>query len=117
AGPRAERTDNSTVFNNGVDTAWEPCIEDPRKPPKWQVKAARIIHDQDEKMLYFEDAQLEFVGVPLAYLPYMSAPDPTVKRKTGVLTPNYSSSSVYGFGGHVPHYWVLRPAYEVYFAP
>ena len=55
----------------------------PKKPPLWQVKAARIIHDEGEKMMYFEDAQLEFFGVPIAYLPYFSAPDPTVKRKTG----------------------------------
>ena len=34
-------------------------------------------------MIYFEDARLEFFGKPLAWLPYFSAPDPTVKRKTG----------------------------------
>jgi LPS-assembly protein len=117
AAPRAERSGNFTVFHNGVYTACEPCVEDPRRPPKWQVKAARIIHDQDEKMLYFEDARLEIAGVPLAYLPYMSAPDPTVKRKTGVLTPTFSSSSVYGFGVAVPYYWALAPDYDFTFTP
>jgi LPS-assembly protein len=117
AAPRAERSGNFTIFHNGVYTACEPCIEDPKKPPKWQVKAARIIHDQDDKMLYFEDARLEFVGVPLAYMPYMSAPDPTVKKKTGVLTPTYSTSSIYGFGVTVPYYWVLAPDYDFTFAP
>ena len=42
---------------------------------------------QTEKMIYFEDARLEFFGMPLAYLPYFSAPDPTVKRKSGFLMP------------------------------
>ena len=60
------------------------------------MKAARIIHDQGEKMIYFEDARIEFFGQPLAWLPYFSAPDPTVKRKTGFLMPTLSSSSVYG---------------------
>ena len=41
-------------------------------------------------MIYFEDARLEFFGVPLAYFPYISAPDPTVKRKSGFLMPIYS---------------------------
>ena len=91
AAERAQRTENFTIFHNGVYTACEPCQTDPTKPPKWQVKAARIIHDQGEKMLYFEDANLEFLGVPMAYLPYLSAPDPTVKRKTGMLVPNYST--------------------------
>ncbi len=97
AAARAERTSgNYTIFHNGVYTACAPCKDDPKKPPLWQVKAARIIHDQGEKMMYFEDARLEFFGKPLAWLPYFSAPDPTVKRKTGFLMPAVASSSVYG---------------------
>ncbi len=118
AATRAERSGgNFTIFHNGVYTACEPCKDDPTKPPKWQVKAARIIHDQGEKMLYFEDARLEFVGVPIAYFPYLSAPDPTVKRKTGVLTPSYSTSSIYGLGVTVPYYWALAPDYDFTFTP
>jgi len=99
AAARAQRTEGQfTVLESGVYTACEPCREDPRKPPLWQVKAARIIHDQSEKMIYFEDARLEFFGVPLAYVPFMSAPDPTVKRKSGVLFPTLSDTSQYGFG-------------------
>ena len=37
-----------------------------RKPPLWQVRAKRIIHKNDEQMIYFEDADLEFLGVPIA---------------------------------------------------
>ena len=65
---------NYTVFESGVYTACEPCRDDPRKPPLWQVKAARIIHDQAEKMIYFEDARIEFFGVPLAYVPISPRP-------------------------------------------
>jgi LPS-assembly protein len=118
ASTRAERkSGNFTVFENGVYTACEPCKDNPLNPPKWQVKAARVIHDQDEKMMYFEDARLEFYGVPLAYMPYFSTPDPTVKRKTGFLMPTASSSSLYGVGVTVPYYWALAPDYDVTFAP
>jgi LPS-assembly protein len=118
AATRAERSSgNYTVFHNGVYTACAPCKDDPKKPPLWQVKAARIIHDQGEKMMYFEDARLEFFGQPLAWLPYFSAPDPTVKRKTGVLVPVASSSSVYGGALDVPYYWALAPDYDATFAP
>lgn len=118
AAARAERTQgNYTVFHNGVYTACAPCKDDPKKPPLWQVKAARIIHDQNEKMIYFEDASLEFFGHPLAWLPYFSAPDPTVKRKTGVLMPTASSNSKYGIGLEVPYYWALAPDYDATFAP
>lgn len=118
AAARAERTKgNYTVFHNAVYTACAPCKDDPKKPPLWQVKAARIIHDQGEKMIYFEDARLEFFGKPLAYLPYFSAPDPTVKRKTGVLVPSVSSSSIYGGALEVPYYWALAPDYDATFSP
>jgi LPS-assembly protein len=118
AAARADRSSgNYTVFENGVYTACAPCKDDPKKPPLWQVKGARIIHDQVDKMLYFENAQLEFFGVPLAYLPYFSTPDPTVKRKTGFLMPSFTSVSTYGFGIETPFYWAIAPDYDATFNP
>jgi LPS-assembly protein len=118
AAARADRTGgNYTVFQSGVYTACEPCLEDPRKPPLWQVKAVRIIHDEAEKMMYFENAQIEFFGVPLAWFPYFSAPDPTVKRKSGFLMPVMTTSSAYGFGLETPYYLALAPNYDLTFSP
>jgi LPS-assembly protein len=118
AATRADRSSgNYTVFENGVYTACAPCKDDPKKPPLWQVKGARIIHDQADKMLYFENAQLEFFGVPMAYLPYFSTPDPTVKRKTGFLMPGITSDSTYGFGVETPFYWAIAPDYDATFNP
>src|SRR3979409_2120725 len=118
AATRADRASgNYNVFENGVYTACAPCKDDPKKPPLWQVKGARIIHDQTEKMLYFENAQLEFFGVPMAYLPYFSTPDPTVKRKTGFLMPNITESSTYGYGIETPFYWAIAPDYDATIAP
>jgi LPS-assembly protein len=118
AAARADRTNgNFTVFHNGVYTACAPCKDDPKKPPLWQVKAARIIHDQGEKMIYFEDARLEFFGKPIAYLPYLSAPDPTVKRKTGMLIPIVGYSSLYGGSLEIPYYWAMAPDYDATFSP
>ena len=66
AAPRGERSGGRyTTFQSGVYTACEACKDDPNKPPRWQVRATRIIHDDSEKMIYFEDARLEFAGVPL----------------------------------------------------
>ena len=118
AAARAERTEgNYTVFQSGVYTACEACRDDPRKPPLWQVKAARIIHNESEKMMYFEDAKIEFFGVPLAWVPYFSAPDPTVKRKSGFLMPIVSTSSAYGFGIETPYYLALAPNYDATISP
>ena len=119
AATRADRSGgNYTVFENGVYTACAPCKDDPKKPPLWQVKGARIIHDQTEKMLYFEDAQIEFFGVPLAYIPYFSTPDPTVKRKTGFLMPTPALGTTQtGYSTEIPFYWAIAPDYDATFTP
>jgi LPS-assembly protein len=119
AAARADRSQgNFTVFHNGIYTACEPCKDDPKKPPLWQIKAARIIHDQQEKMIYFEDATLDFFGKSLIWFPYFSAPDPTVKRKTGFLIPTATvSTKTYGFGVEIPFYWAIAPNYDATFAP
>jgi LPS-assembly protein len=118
AAARAERTaGNITVFHNSVYTACAPCKDDPKKPPLWQVTAARIIHNQGEKMIYFEDAHLEFFGKPIAWLPYFSAPDPTVKRQSGLLMPSINSNSNYGVAVEIPYYWALAPDYDATIAP
>ena len=118
AAARGKRTEgNFTVLESGVYTACLPCRDDPRKPPLWQVKAARIIHDQSEKMVYFEDAKLEFFGVPLIYTPYLAAPDPTVKRKSGFLMPLMTSSSLYGYSVQTPYYLALAPNYDMTISP
>ena len=118
AAPRAERKEGRyTVFQSGVYTACEPCKDDPSKPPRWQVRATRIIHDDTEKMIYFEDARLEFLGFPMFYWPYLSTPDPTVKRKTGFLMPKLGYSTALGFFAQTPYFWALAPNYDVTLTP
>jgi LPS-assembly protein len=60
--------------------------------PLWEIRARRIIHDQDERQLYFEDATFRVSGVPIAYIPRMRLPDPTLTRATGLLIPSFESS-------------------------
>jgi LPS-assembly protein len=118
AAARADRTGGTyTVFQSGVYTACEPCKDDPRKPPLWQIKAARMIHDQGEKMIYFENANLEFFGRPFAYFPYFSAPDPSVKRKSGFLMPQLSFGSKTGASVETPYYWAIAPDYDMTISP
>jgi LPS-assembly protein len=116
--PRAERIEgDTTVFDKGTYTACEPCKDNPDKPPLWRVRAKRIIHKNDEKMIYYEDASLEFLGFPLAYAPFFSAPDPSVTRKSGLLTPYFIYNNQLGAGVGIPIFWALAPNYDLTFTP
>ena len=114
----AERREgNETTFNRGVYTACAPCEENPEKAPIWRVKARKIIWDGKEKVVRFRDARFEFFGLPIAYLPYFSAPDPTVKRKSGFLMPGINYKSELGVGVSVPYYVALAPTYDLLLSP
>ncbi|MBB3770279.1 LPS-assembly protein [Angulomicrobium tetraedrale] len=115
---RADRSGgDTTVLTSGAYTPCEPCKTDPTKPPMWEIRAERIIHKEKEQTIYFESARLEFLGVPVAWVPYMSAPDPTVKRKSGFLIPKFVSSSQIGTGASVPYFWNIAPNMDVTFSP
>lgn len=110
----AERfDDNVTVFNAGVYTACKPCEDHPERPPIWQIKAKRIIHNQEEQTVYYEDASFEMFGMPIAYLPFFSHPDPSVKRQSGFLRPNFIYDKDLGYAADIPYYFALAPDYDL----
>jgi len=116
--PRAERIEgDTTVFDKGTYTTCEACKDNPDKPPLWRVRAKRIIHKNDEKMIYYEDAWLEFSGIPVAYVPFFSAPDPSVTRKSGILSPYLAYGNELGAGVGIPIFWALAPDYDLTFTP
>ncbi|MGV8839717.1 MAG: LPS-assembly protein LptD [Bauldia sp.] len=115
---RAERFDTRvTLFSNATYTACEVRFDEGARPPLWNVSAARIIHNEEERMIYFERARLEFLGVPVAFIPRMSTPDPTVTRKTGFLFPDFSLSNTLGFGVGIPFFWAIAPNYDLTVTP
>ncbi len=97
-----------TEFQDGV---YEPCVDcngEKGRKPIWQIRANRIIHRQGERVVTFEDARFEFLGVPIAWVPVLTQPDPSVKRLSGVLIPRPSYAQKLGFGLTVPYFWALR---------
>ncbi len=104
---------NITTIDNGVYTVYTKPTNPPDKPPLWRVRAEKIIHNQQEKIIRFENAAFEVYGQPIAYLPYLSMPDPSVTRKSGFLMPSGIVSDKLGYGVSVPYYWALSPYYDV----
>lgn len=115
AAERASRREgNVTEYERGKFT---PCKNDAGMPPLWCIGAARIIHDQRAATITYQDAQFELFGVPVLYLPWFQHPDPSVKRRSGFLTPSFSNSSTLGFGFETPYYFALAPNYDFTFHP
>ncbi|WP_311272546.1 MULTISPECIES: LPS-assembly protein LptD [unclassified Rhizobium] len=118
AGESAERLSQDVmVLNNGVYTACLPCSERPDKAPLWQVKAERVIQDGKTHTVRLEKARFELFGKSIAYLPFITVPDNTVKRKSGFLFPRMSVTDNLGFGIGVPYYQVLSDSADVTVTP
>ncbi|MDU8926561.1 LPS assembly protein LptD [Alisedimentitalea sp. MJ-SS2] len=83
-------------------TACRVCNDN--RPPLWQIRARKVIHDQVERQLYFEDAQLRVLDVPIFYLPRLRLPDPTLDRATGFLIPKLRGNSDLGTGIKIPYF-------------
>lgn len=110
AGNEGERRSGDIMrVNRAVYSPCELCSKDPQKPPLWQIRAVRVVHDKEAQEIRYKDATLELFGVPVAYTPYMSQPDPTVDRKTGFLTPSYGNKSTLGAFVRTPYYIDIAP--------
>jgi len=105
---------NVNEFENGRFT---PCKSDGGTPPLWCISAARIVHDADAATITYQDAYFEIYGQPVFYLPYFQTPDPSVKRKSGFLTPIYGHSSTLGYITGIPYYWAIAPNADLTLTP
>jgi LPS-assembly protein len=106
-----------TEMSKAVFSPCEICREQPNRPPLWQIKAQEVVHDSNERTVSYRNAFLEMFGIPVAYTPYFSHPDPTVVRKTGLLVPQFGSTSSSGKFLQVPYFWAVSPDKDVTFDP
>lgn len=106
-----------TIMRRGVFSSCDVCPGDESQPPLWQLKAGTIVHDQESQDVSYTNAWLEFAGVPVLYTPYLTHPDPTVERRSGLLTPLLGSSTEFGGFARVPVFWAITPSVDVTFEP
>lgn len=114
----ARRTNGNRLdMRRAVYSACDPCKDDPSAPPVWQLKTREMTDDKELKRLEFRDATMEIDGWPVFYTPYMSVPDPSVKRQSGFLMPTFGGSSTIGFHVATPYYLVLGPDADLTLTP
>lgn len=107
-----------TKLKNAVYTACAVCTKDKdKKTPTWRVKALRVTRDEERKVVRFHHAFFELKGVPLLYAPFLQAPDPSVERQSGFLTPLIGASSRLGFNIEVPYYLAISNHQDATFYP
>ena len=85
--------------------------------PEWEIVSKKTRHNKNEKMIYHDHPILKLKGLPVFYTPYFSHPDPTVKRKSGFLTPSFLNNDNYGRSTKTPYFYVLNDKEDITFTP
>ena len=93
------------------------CIDDPTKAPLWQIRARSGVQDLEHQLIEYNDAVLDIYGRPVAYFPFLAAPDPSVQRRSGVLIPWLGNSSNVGAFFAQPYYWAIDGQSDATFVP
>ena len=102
-------------LQNAIASSCEVCADNP--VPLWEIRAARVIHDQQERQIYFDNASFRVMGVPLAWLPRLRLPDPTLERATGFLTPSLRANDATGTHLRLPYFFMLGPHADLTLTP
>lgn len=108
---------DKTLLKNGAFTPCKACAEHPDEAPLWRLRARKVEHDEKTKDLNYEDVTLDIAGVPVFYTPYFSHPDPTVKRRTGLLAPDLFFGGEFDAVAQIPYYWSIAPNRDLTFKP
>ena len=97
--------DLGSSFNKSVFTLCE--FKENEKCPPWTLQASKMTHDNKSKTIYYDNAVIKIYDVPIFYLPFLSHPDPSVERRSGLLPPTFSDSKNLGSGIAIPYFWDL----------
>ncbi len=108
-----ESNSNKTEVSKGIFTT---CKRRDGCPP-WTIKAEKITHDKNKKIITYQNAWLQVYDKPIFYFPKFFHPDPTVKRQSGFLIPKFTESSNAGISLQMPYFKVLTDNKDLTFSP
>ena len=77
------------------------------KCPPWALQAGKIRHDNKKKTIFYDNAVLKIYDIPIFYFPFLSHPDPSVGRRSGLLPPSFSDSKNLGEAITIPYFWAI----------
>lgn len=85
--------------------------------PTWSLKSNKIIYDKNKKIITHKNAFLKIKNIPILYTPYVSHPDPSVKRQSGFLPPLIKSISNIGRTTRTPYFWAISDDKDLTITP
>ncbi len=112
------RSQDAIELNKAVFTPCDICAKDQTpKTPTWSIQASQMVQDPARRLIYYRNAVVRVLGVPMMYTPVFWHPDPTAKRSSGFLVPSFIADSRLGFSYTQPYLFVISPSQDLVLAP
>ena len=106
---------NNTEFDKGIFTYCKNRKNE--KCPPWTLQSKKIKHDLASKTIFYENVVLKIYDFPVFFSPKFSHPDPTVSRRSGLLSPSLANNSTMGSGIKIPYFLDMGNDRDLTFSP
>ena len=105
----------NTQFTKSIFTLCDYREND--KCPPWSLQAKEMRHNKKKKTIYYDNAVVKIYDFPIFYTPKLSHPDPSVKRRSGLLPPIFADTKNLGPGVQIPYFLTLGDDKDFTFRP
>lgn len=99
-----------TTCKNTLNAKQEYC-------PPWTLNSKKIVHDKKNNNIIHYNSIFKLKNIPIFYSPYFSHPDPTVKRRSGLLPPVLTNLTSVGQTIKTPYFFVLSEDSDLTVSP
>lgn len=106
-----------TILTNAEYSPCGLCIDEKGRRIGWKVRASKMIYDGDRAVVYLEGPQLELLGIPVAWMPWMAVPDPSQPRAQGFRIPSVGYEAKRGVSLSVPYFVPISPDIDLLLTP
>ncbi len=98
-------------------TVFSTCSIENKNCRGWEMQSQIFTHDKLKKLFEYEKSWFKVFDKKVVFIPYFNHPDPSVKRKSGFLTPFYKGSDNLGSSVSIPYFYSLSDSQDLTFKP
>ncbi|MGE5567142.1 MAG: LPS-assembly protein LptD [Parcubacteria group bacterium] len=120
AATAVRRSETLNELNKAIYTPCPVCVDanGHQQGPSWSIRADKVVQDKKRQIIYYRNATIIMLGVPVFYTPVFWHADPTVPgEKSGLLAPRIAASRRRGLSWEQPYLWAISPYQDLVISP
>jgi len=120
AASAVRRSETLNELNKAIYTPCPVCVDASghQQGPSWSIRADKVVQDKKRQIVYYRNATIIMLGVPIFYTPVFWHADPTIPgEKSGLLAPRIAASRRRGLSWEQPYLWAISPYQDLVISP